>query len=106
VERTLEVRPKARDDIRRIHSFITRKISHHSAAKWYTGLILRFRKLARSAETWPEADEAGTVECDLRMVLFGKRPHVYRILFTIDGDTVNVLRIRHAAQDAITQDDL
>lgn len=40
------------------------------------------------------------------MMLFDRRRHVYRILFTIDGNTVNVLRIRHAAQDAIMQEDL
>ena len=30
----------------------------------------------------------------------------YRILFTIDGSTVNVLRILHAAQDRIESDDI
>ena len=106
MERTLDVRSKAREDIRRFHSFIARKVSHRSADEWYVGLILRFRRLAKDAEKWPEADEAGTLGLDLRMLLHGKKPHVYRIIFTIDGDTVNVLRIRHAAQDALTEDDL
>jgi len=43
---------------------------------------------------------------DLRMLLYGRGRHVYRILFTIDGDTVNVLRVRHAAQDWLTEDEL
>ena len=31
----------------------------------------------------------------MRQLLYGRKPHVYRILFTIEGDAVYVLRIRH-----------
>ena len=31
----------------------------------------------------------------MRQLLYGRKPHVYRILFTIEGDVVYVLRIRH-----------
>src|SRR5262249_34745237 len=35
--------------------------------------------------------------CEVRQLLYGKRRGVYRILFSIVGDTVWVLRIRHGA---------
>jgi hypothetical protein len=31
----------------------------------------------------------------VRHLLYGRRPHVYRILFTIESDVVQVLHIRH-----------
>jgi plasmid stabilization system protein ParE len=43
---------------------------------------------------------------DLRCRPFGRRRQVYRILFEIDGQTVNVLRVLHAAQDCASEDDL
>jgi len=41
----------------------------------------------------------------LRELLYGRRRNVYRILFTIDGQTVNVLRVRHSAQNRLTPGD-
>ena len=35
--------------------------------------------------------------CEVRHLLHGKRRGVYRILFSIVGDTVWILRIRHSA---------
>ena len=37
----------------------------------------------------------------MRQLLYGKRPHLYRILFTIDGDVVYVLRIRHGRRQRL-----
>jgi hypothetical protein len=31
----------------------------------------------------------------MRQLLYGHKPHMYRILFTVKGDVVYVLRIRH-----------
>jgi len=61
--------------------------------------------LSQNAEQWPEADEAAELDRNVRCWLFGRGRHVYRILFTINGQTVNVLRIRHAAQDSLTDND-
>jgi plasmid stabilization system protein ParE len=104
--RRVKVWPKAEADVRRITARISDTVSPYSAAQWHERLRAKIARLAEDARIWPEADEAALVGRDLRMMLFDRRRHVYRILFTIDGDTVNVLRIRHAAQDALTQDDL
>ncbi len=39
-------------------------------------------------------------------MLFGKRRHVYRILYTFDGTTIHVHRVRHAAQDRLSPEDM
>jgi hypothetical protein len=53
-----------------------------------------------------QAAEAADLGIDLREMLHGRRPHVFRILYTIDGKIVNVHRIRHAAQDRLTAGDV
>jgi len=37
----------------------------------------------------------------IREALYGKRPGVYRILYTVDDDVISVLAIRHSAQDEL-----
>lgn len=37
------------------------------------------------------------------MLLFGKRLGIYRILFTIEADTVQVLTVRHAARRSLRE---
>jgi hypothetical protein len=39
-------------------------------------------------------------------ILHGRRINKYRILFTVDKDSVIVLHIRHSAQRDVTADDL
>jgi len=41
------------------------------------------------------APENEVFDFEVRKLLYGKRPHVYRILFTIENETVTILHIRH-----------
>jgi toxin ParE1/3/4 len=34
----------------------------------------------------------------VRKILFGRKPNVYRIYYSIEGDTVRILHIRHGAR--------
>jgi mRNA-degrading endonuclease RelE of RelBE toxin-antitoxin system len=38
----------------------------------------------------------------MRQLLYGYKPHPYRILFTIANETVYVLRIRHGRRKPLT----
>jgi plasmid stabilization system protein ParE len=38
---------------------------------------------------------------EVRQLLYGQKPHIYRILFTIEGDTVYVLHIRHGRRQSL-----
>lgn len=102
----INVRPAATDDILRFVRRIARTVSPASAARWNNGIFARIDTLSSDPARCPLADEAAALGFDLRMLLYGRGRHVYRILFTIDGDTVNVLRVRHAAQDWLTEDDV
>ena len=76
------------------------------AARWRAGLIGRVAALEQSPDRYPLADEAAELGIDLRELIYGRRRGVYRILFTIDGSTVHIHRVRHAAQDRLKPDDI
>jgi plasmid stabilization system protein ParE len=104
--RQVNLRSRASSAIRDITRFISEHVSPKSAANWNARIEAAIASLATDANRWPQADDAAELGVDLREKLHGRRPHVYRILFTIDGDVVNVHRVRHAAQDRLSQDDL
>ncbi|HEY2909287.1 MAG TPA: type II toxin-antitoxin system RelE/ParE family toxin [Gemmataceae bacterium] len=106
MSRSIDIRPKARIDIWTRYRRLEQLDSKASAERWYTELIRKIRTLAEDSRLWPEADEAIDIGIDLRCMPYGRGRHKYRVLFTIDGDAVNVLRIRHTAQDAISGEDL
>ena len=72
------------------------KDSPQRAAKWYRGLFDKIESLRDNPERCPLAPENPVFEQEIRQLLYGKRGGVYRILFTISGETVSVLHIRHA----------
>ena len=104
--RSVRLLPAARADLRRIADGIAERVSVASARRWAALLRTAIADLADSAEAHPQADEAATLRLDLRMRLAGRRSHVYRILYTFTADEVLVHRVRHAAQDYLTESDL
>ena len=77
-----------------------------SAARWRDGLIAVVDTLQTLPERCPLADEVGEHGLQWRVLLYGRKRHVYRILFTIEGDTVTIHHVRHTAQDQLSADDL
>jgi hypothetical protein len=47
------------------------------------------------------ASESDEFPVEIRQLLYGRRPGVYRVLFTIAADTVRVLHIRLSARDEL-----
>lgn len=65
------------------------------------------KTLARLPERWPIAPENEFLsQVTVRQMLFGKKPNVYRVLFTIVEDEVRVLHIRRATMDLARREDL
>jgi toxin ParE1/3/4 len=70
------------------------------ADHWYNGLGEAISTLAAHPHRCPIAPETRTTKRQLRHLLYGKRPHVYRIIYEIQeqAQTVRVATIRHAAR--------
>jgi toxin ParE1/3/4 len=61
----------------------------------FRGLRDAIASLADSPRRCPLAPEIAVFPVEVRHLLYGRKPHVYRVLFTLDGATVSVLHIRH-----------
>jgi len=106
MRRVVRLHPTANEDLVHFVRSIGRSVSRTAAVRWRKQIEEVIRTLEVNAEQWPMADEAIDLQKNLRFRIFGRRRHVYRILFTIHRDTVTVQRVRHAAQDTLTTDDL
>ena len=70
-----------------------------AAEKWFIEMERAIDSLRDSPNRCPVAPESGRRQT-IRHLLYGRRPHVYRILFRVvpKDRTVFVLHIRHAAR--------
>jgi toxin ParE1/3/4 len=72
-----------------------------AAARWFNGL----EKAVHTLETYPlrctVAPETERAKRPLRHLLYGKKPHIYRVIYKIDerNKLVQVLTIRHGAME-------
>jgi plasmid stabilization system protein ParE len=80
--------------------------SRQAAARWNEKLLQAVRSLEENPERCGLAPESEWYSGELRQLLYGKRPGVYRILFEIREDTVYILRVRHSAQTILGPGDL
>jgi plasmid stabilization system protein ParE len=99
------IEPTAQEGIRSAVAWYIRNASPAIAARWYKGLIKKTDTLRTSPRRCPHADEDEDFDEEIRVLLYGKRHGIYRILFTIRDDEVHVLYVRHAAQGPLTPDD-
>jgi plasmid stabilization system protein ParE len=80
----------------------------HAAARWYNELELAVYSLAEHPHRCPLAPEARKAKRKLRNLLYGKKPHVCRVIYEVDEgrQAVSVLTIRHGARRKIRASDL
>lgn len=74
--------------------------------RWYEQLMSKIDTLENNPQRCSLAAESQELELELRELLFGRRLGVYRILFIVDRNVVQVLRIRHAMRDSLSPADL
>ena len=67
-----------------------------TAARWLERFHCALATLAEHPERCPLARENSKVDLQLREYHFGRKPNVFRVIFTIDRRQVCILRIRRA----------
>jgi toxin ParE1/3/4 len=72
-----------------------------AAARWFNGLERAVYTLETYPLRCPLAPETKKAGRPLRHLLYGKKPHVYRVIYEIDErkKLVRVLTIRHGAME-------
>lgn len=78
------------------------------AARWYNGLEQAVYTLEKRPDRCPNAPEARRAKRKLRHLLYGAKPHIYRVIFEVDAQQhiAWVLTIRHGARKPLGAGDL
>jgi plasmid stabilization system protein ParE len=92
----------ARADLAESYDYAARR-APLTADRWLDRFQRALGTLAHNPQRCPLARENGKVELELREFHFGKRPNVFRVIFTMDGPSVRVLRIRRAQRRLLTR---
>jgi toxin ParE1/3/4 len=68
-------------------------------SKWFNGLERAVLSLDHHPKRCPVAPESIDPDRPVRVLSYGRKPHVYRIFFTVD-DYANVVRVVHVRRGA------
>lgn len=80
----------------------------NASARWFNDLEEAVASLTNLPNRCPLAAEGRRLKRKLRHLLYGAKPHVYRVVFEVDETrkTVWVLHIRHGARDKLMASNL
>ena len=95
----------AASDLQAYFEYVAR-FSQPDALRWLDRFHAALHTLNERPDRCSWARENGTVDVELRELLFGKRPNVFRVIFTIDAEIVRVLRIRRGQRSPLSPDEL
>jgi toxin ParE1/3/4 len=95
----VKIVPRAQLDLSGLFRWVGAR-SSDAARTWYRGL----REAVRSLRTSPQRCPPTPENKDLRHLLYGRTPHIYRVIYRVveSRKEVDVLHIRHGARDEFT----
>ena len=77
------------------------KLARGATLEWFDGLCDAVERLAELPEPCPFAPELGLRQKGVRQLLYGEGRSVYRILYRVKDESVQILTIRHARRKPI-----
>jgi plasmid stabilization system protein ParE len=99
MEYRVEVTEIAAAEIDNAYAWI-RDRSPDAAQKWYDGLMTALRSLRQNPRRCARVLATDFEGSEIRQLVYGRRRGRYRVLFTIHGETVAVVRVLHGARAA------
>ena len=91
----VETSAEAERDGDEILEWLLSQHAGETGIRWFLALEDAIASLAVFPQRCPLAPENSRFPFEVRHLHYGHKPHVYRILFTIEGDIGHVLHIRH-----------
>lgn len=99
------IQPRAERDIWAAAQWIEdQSKSIATALRWVRGVRAKMETLKRNPGRCPVDAESAAYGEEVRLLLYGKRHGKFRILFTIRGETVHVLTVRHSARRRLAEE--
>ena len=97
----VETTAAAERDADAILDWLLSEHAGETGMRWFAALQDAIASLAEFPVRCPLAPEKVAFPFEVRHLLYGRKPHVYRILFTIEDQTVYVLHIRHGRRQPL-----
>jgi plasmid stabilization system protein ParE len=99
----VDITPHAERDLARLYRQVNAEYSE-AAMEWYLGI----KQAILSLEERPNRCPLARKKDKLRHLLYGHKPHIYRVIYRVSEKQkhVEVLRIRHGARRSLKPSDL
>ncbi len=94
----VETTARAKGDLDVILRWLLSRQAGDAAQRWFQGLTDAVASHSNFPSRCSLAPESTIFPFEVRQLIYGRKPHAYRVLFTIEGDAVVVLHIRHGRQ--------
>lgn len=103
----VEITRKAETDLEELYLWVVERAPQQGAA-WFNGLERAILTLDRHADRCPVASESVDPDRPVRVLTYGRKPHVYRVFFTVDhtAKLVRILHVRRGARRPPAADEL
>lgn len=103
----VELAKNAESELEELYRWVVQRAPQQGAV-WFIGLERAILALDEYPDRCPVAPESIDPNHRVRVLSYGRRPHVYRIFFTVDhiATVVRVVHIRRGARRRPTADEL
>jgi plasmid stabilization system protein ParE len=103
----VEIARNAEADLEELYLWVVAR-APQQGAKWFNGLERAVLSLDQHPKRCPVAPESIDRDHPVRVLSYGRKPHVYRVFYMVDDDVrlVRVVHIRRAARLRPSADEL
>lgn len=103
----VEIARNAEAELEELYLWVVAR-APQQGAKWFNGLERAVLSLDHYPRRCPVAPESIDPNQPVRVLKYGRKPHVYRVFFTVDetARVVRVVHIRRGARKAPMPDEL
>ena len=99
------IQPRAEREIREApHWVLEQSKSRVTTLRWVRSIRAKIETLKTSPQRCPVDPDSEVYGEEVRVLLAGKQPGIYRVLFAIRQDKVHVLTVRHSARQSLREE--
>ena len=92
----VEIADAAQSEAGEILNWLVAQHAGETGLRWFRALYDAIDSLSNFPRRCSMALESNEFSTEVRYLLYGRKPYQYRILFTIEGETVQIIHIRHS----------
>lgn len=94
----VEITRRAESDLGELYQWVVER-APQQGARWFNGLERAVLSLDQHPKRCPVAPESFDPEHPVRVLMYGRKPHAYRVFFTVD-DVAGIVRVLHVRRGA------